>query len=60
MHACAPSLPLPVPHSVQEDGKYPTAKALKQIDLDLDRTFYDHKNLMEKDGRGQQVIFTWA
>jgi hypothetical protein len=40
----------------EEDGQYPTAKALKQIDLDLDRTFYDHKNLMEKDGPGQQVL----
>ena len=44
------------PPSTQEDGQYPTAKALKQIELDLDRTFYDHKNLIEKDGPGQQVL----
>lgn len=43
--------------ALADDGRYPSAKALKQIDLDLDRTFYDHKNLMEKGGEGQQILW---
>ena len=37
-------------------GVFPTAKALKQIDLDLHRTFYTHRQFAEPGGEGQQVL----
>eukprot|EP00040_Diaphanoeca_grandis_P043805 m.10316 g.10316 ORF g.10316 m.10316 type:complete len:638 (-) comp8245_c0_seq1:227-2140(-) len=43
--------------SFDDDGRYPSAKSLKQIQLDLDRTFYNHSLLMIKDGPGQQSLF---
>ena len=30
---------------------------MKQILLDLDRTFYTHRDFAEKDGEGQQKLF---
>lgn len=43
--------------SLADDGEYPSAKALKQIELDLHRTFYTHKSLQTKGGQGQQALF---
>ena len=48
----------PAPKSaVEEDGMLPTIKAVNQIRLDLDRTFYTHKLFMDKEGEGQQKLF---
>jgi hypothetical protein len=40
-----------------DDGQFPSNKALKQINLDLDRTFYTHKDFMEKGGVGQTKLY---
>jgi hypothetical protein len=38
-------------------GQLPTSKAVKQIELDLHRTFYTHELLVEKEGEGQKKLF---
>lgn len=55
--ADAHSLSRPPPLSPPPPGKLPAYKAVRQIRLDLDRTFYTHKMFMEKDGQGQQKLF---
>eukprot|EP00039_Didymoeca_costata_P005364 m.80934 g.80934 ORF g.80934 m.80934 type:complete len:573 (-) comp12785_c0_seq7:462-2180(-) len=49
---------LPQPDDLlSEDGILPTAKAVKQITLDLDRTFYTHQDFKDKGGIGQTKLF---
>jgi hypothetical protein len=49
--------PPPLSESIREDGQYPTVKAMDQIVLDLDRTFYTHRMFVEKNGPGQRALF---
>ena len=42
---------------LDDDGLLPTPAVVKQIMLDLDRTFYTHRDLMDKGGPGQQRLF---
>ncbi|EGD72297.1 hypothetical protein PTSG_00316 [Salpingoeca rosetta] len=47
----------PRPTDQQQDDEAPSIQAVKQIRLDLDRTFYTHVMFMECDGEGQQELF---
>ena len=47
----------PAPTSVlEEDGMLPTVKSMNQIYLDIDRTFYTHRNLVERHGEAVVAI----
>lgn len=39
------------------DKLFPSEQAIKQIRLDLGRTFYTHRLFMERDGAGQRMLF---
>jgi hypothetical protein len=41
---------------LEEDGLLPSVKAMNQINLDVDRTFYTHCLFTEKTGRGQTQL----
>jgi hypothetical protein len=48
----------PAPTScMEEDGNVPSVKAINQINLDTDRTFYTHRMFMVKGGEGQRRLF---
>ena len=42
---------------LEEDGLLPAVRAVAQIRLDVDRTFYTHQMFMERGGEGQQKLF---
>eukprot|EP00049_Salpingoeca_infusionum_P007035 m.114682 g.114682 ORF g.114682 m.114682 type:complete len:836 (-) comp13548_c1_seq4:92-2599(-) len=46
-----------IPAELSEDDEQPTIKTVRQISLDLDRTFYTHAMFMERGGQGQQELF---
>ena len=45
------------PGELQMDTQQPSAKAVRQIKLDLHRTFYTHRMFREQGGEGQQKLY---
>lgn len=45
------------PAELKADTQLPTAKAVRQIGLDLHRTFYTHRMFRERGGEGQQALY---